>query len=64
MRLVCHEATFFLEFRRHARRALVLLYFALLATGVNAGRLFLRFGWRLGRPSSQTTITAGGTLTR
>lgn len=46
---------------KESGRLLVLLYFTFLATRMNAGRLFL--GWWLGGPSSQTTITAGGTLT-
>lgn len=44
--------------------SLVFLNLTLLATGVDTNRLFLGFGWWLGRPSSQTTVTAGGTLTR
>lgn len=43
---------------------LVLFNFTLLAPGVNSREIFLFFREWLGRPSSQTTITAGGALTR
>lgn len=44
--------------------SLIFLDLALFAAGTHARRLFLGYRGRLRRPSLQTTITTGGTLTR